>query len=634
MNMKAVLELFNALFTHVITAINERQKLTIYQNVLRKASCAGSPFLKYFFGRSINRVMILLLQLISLFTTLAGANYYLRGISPSAPLLFAVAIQLGVFYYANSYVDMTSKKYSHTFLLALLTSISIIFSYTGLAVVSCPPEYEYARAYKNYEKQADAMKNALLTANSTQQDVEQALISFYGNLNTTLSTADAQIIALNEAISTDQSIIDSNRRGTSIKSYNPYTGESTTTVTMSDAGVAASQDLASKTQKKSNIESARQALDTAIQEVSQDTLNRYVKDELLSTDRSNAARDIVNLIGNYNSLNQILGTNLHIDADYINELSEQYKTSGILSNITLPSYTDYLPDPVDDSSLLYSLIHKLLTQDSSAEAARNTLTHMKTAIDANYAELSAYASLLHIDGNPLDALTEIKAEINQFGDPNVQVIHYLVEAQYRDKVLGCLFLAILVDGLTLLLGILGNKKSLSLLDPATNKELIDNEDELFAIIFVSLVGTKVPKVLENNDLSHFKAACITYVNSIRDLIGQFLSHFRNSPWTGQWGYGLYAEYSELTKISGSVSIISILNQLGYLQFLSKEDFQLLQKNFDGIDISTNSNVAPPERDVHIDNYICILRYRVEMYLHSNIAEISTMFINNTFSKET
>lgn len=626
--MKAIWGLIRLLSERIADRINEREKLNIYQNVLRKASYAGSPFLKYFFGRSINRIMILLLQLISLCTTLVGANYYLRGINPTAPLLFAVTIQLGVFYYANSYVDMEGKKYSHAFLLVLLTCISILFSYTGLAVVCCPPEYEYARTYENYEKKSEAMKTALLAANSTQQDIEQALIGFLGDMNTGLTTADAQIAALTQAITADQSIINASKRGTSTRNYNPHTGVSTTTVTMSDAGIAATQDLTTKTQQKSNIEASRDTLDNAIQNISLDILKKYVKNELPETSKDSISADITSLIGSYNTLNQLLGTNLQIKNDYIARLSEQYETGSIIEDISLPPYTDANTSLSDDISDWKSFVNGIFMQDSSAETATETLNLMKKNVEKNYTELETFAGLLGADTSTLDDLKKSKAEIDKYGDPNVQVIWYLFDAQYRNKVLGAFFLALLVDGLTLLLGFIGNKRRLSLLDPSTNKELIDNEEQLFAIIFLSLVGTNVPPQLKTVSRMDFKASCITYVNEIKDVIRDFLSHFKNSPWTGQWGYGLYAEYSELTKTNGAVSIISILHQLGYLQFLSKADFQLLQKNFNGMDITKTS--ANTGYETELDDYICILRYRVEMYLHNNIAEISTMFIDDAF----
>lgn len=635
MKMKSVWGFREMLSERIADFIDEREKLNIYQNILRKASYAGSPFLKYFFGRSINRVMILLLQLISLCTTLVGANYYLRGINPTAPILFAVTIQLGVYYYANSYVDMEGRKYSHAFLLVLLTSISILFSYTGLAVVCCPPEYEYARTYENYKKKSEAVITALLDANSTQQDIEQDVIRFFGDMNTGLTTADAQIAALTQAIAADQSIIDESKRGTSTRTYDPRTGKSTTTTTVSDDGIAARQDQIVKTQQKGRIESARQTLYNAIQNISVDNLKKYVKDELPDASRNDVAANAASLIGSYNALNQLLETNLSIESDYIDQLCDQYKTGSMIADITLPAYSDESTSPVDDISNWKSFLNRLLMQDSSAETALETLSQMKKDVDKNYTELGEYAGLLGAHNSVLSDLEQAKAEMDRYGDPNVQVIQYLLNDQYRGKVLGSFFLAILVDGLTLLLGILGNKRRLSLLDPSTNKELIDNEEQLFAIIFLSLVGTSVPQQLRTVSRSDFKASCIAYVNEIKDIIRDFLSHFKNSPWTGQWGYGLYAEYSELVRTDGAVPIISILHQLGYLQFLSKSDFQLLQKNFDGLDINAGApnRFSDTGQATELNGYICILRYRVEMYLHNNIAEISTMFIDDAFNDE-
>ena len=79
--------------------------------------------------------------------------------------------------------------------------------------------------------------------------------------------------------------------------------------------------------------------------------------------------------------------------------------------------------------------------------------------------------------------------------------------------------------------------------------------------------------LETGTDKKFKEQCYRYVNDIKKSIQEFLNKFQNSPWTAEFGYGLWAKYGELKNVPGAVQILSVLQQLNYLQYLTPGDLQ-------------------------------------------------------------
>lgn len=622
---------FIKLAKSITESIDDRKKMNVFQSVLRKAAYAGSPFLRYYLGHKINNGLMFMLQTISFFTTLAGANYYLRGINGMAPLLFATTIQLGLFYHASSYTDSEARKLPHLFVLTLFTAISIVFSYTGMAVTSFPPEQEYEIAYNDYHEKANAAKSLILESNSSQESIDSELHQFLAKMENRLQSAQIKISSLDAAIAANDDIIANGTTYEVHNQYDPVTGAIINRITVPVESEAANQAKLTNTQLKTdrtNIEATQSNLDNALKKLSLDKLKEYVMGVLSETEKNETAATIYQLIDCHNTLAPYLDISDNIETDYIDKLSRKYKDSEVISSISISSFEDVIGKEITPSDITednwLDFIYKMIHQESSAASALKKLTKLKAAVNSNYLRLEEQVTITGADKSILTEVQIARQTMNSFGDPNVQVLMYLADAAYQNRVMGIFVLALLVDGLTFLLGIINRKKHLSLLDPSTNKELIDNEEQLFSIIFVSLVGSKLPDKLKNTENKDFKSACIQYVNNIKTIIHNFLNVFKNSPWTGQWGYGLYADYEELQKVDGSVTMISILHQLGYLQFLSYSDFDMLKASFNGAKIESSKVVS--------EKYVCILRYRVEMYLHSNTAEISTMFLNEEFGE--
>lgn len=605
-------------------SFEERRMVSIYRKIIRKASYAGSPFIKYYLSRKATTFVMVCLQIISFFTTFAGAKYYLGNTAPFAPAAFTIAIQFAFFIYATKYSQTERQKKATGFLMVLFCLISATFSYTGLAVNTLPPENEYEKTYKEYISAAESIKEQLLEKNSTEQEINQAAQNLLINADALITEAESQFSSLGAQIESNQNIFANDRSSTT--SSDSF-GNTSTSSGIGAAGITAASNLPSLIQLQEQINAEKSSLETAIGTLTPEQIVKYIHTSDENADlSSDVSTNVTNLIISYNNLAATLGNQDQIPNTYMEDLRQKYILYTELKNIT-NNLSTHASDEKSSALSLDSLVEKFsdwLTADSSAEQALSYLTEKKTIVDENYFKLVSLVDTLNAKDIDLTKLDHARNELNAYGDPNLQVLSYTVDPQYRNKVLGILILAVLVDGLTLILGILGNPRPLPLLDSKTNRE-IDNEDHLFSIIFVSLLGNKVPDTLSiYKGKDAFKKACIEYVDEIKNIIHNFLLKFHNSPWTSQWGYGLYAEYKDLKDIKDVVPIISILQQLGYLQLLSPHDFKLLKQNYHGFSTSDNKN--HDNTVCNLDDYICVLRYRVELYLRNSTAEIAMNFI--------
>lgn len=629
-----ILSKIATVINEVKQSFDEHRMVSIYSKIIRKASYAGSPFIKYYLGRKTVTFVMFCLQFISFFTTFAGAKYYLGNVVPFAPAAFTIAIQVAFFLFATRYSQTERRKRVTGFLMLLFCLISATFSYTGLAVSTLPPENEYEKTYNEYVSAAETVKDQLLEKNSTEEEINQEAQNLLINADSLISTADSQVSSLEAQISSNQAIFDADITSTT---RTDYFGNTTSSIGSGAAGTAAAENIPELTGLKDQITNERNSLSDARGKLTPEEIIDYIhssdENAALSSDiRAN----VTNLIISYNSLNKTLSTlksssdTYHepdqISDTYVEDLRYKYEIYTELKNVTDELLTPE-SDEENDMLSLGSFVEKFvdwLIADSSAEQALSYLNEKKDIVEENYLKLTSLADTLNAKDISLTKLNASRTALNTYGDPNLQAVLYIFNPQYRSKVLGVLILAALVDGLTLILGVLGNSRPLPLLDSKTNRE-IDNEDHLFSIIFVSLLGKEIPDTLSTyNGKASFKKACIEYVNEIKSTIHNFLLKFQNSPWTSQWGYGLYAKYSDLKDTEDIVPIVSILQQLGYLQLLSPQDFELLKQNYHGISETFSASSANTVCD--LDDYICVLRYRVELYLRNSTAEIAMNFI--------
>lgn len=343
--------ILNHISSKIDNFINEREskkKQKIFQKAILEAAYANTPFLKYHLGQNLISIIMILLQFISIFTTYAGANYYLRGVNPLAPVLFAIAIQAGLLYLANSYANTTRKKGYHFLLLLLFTFISIVFSYTGLAIVSIPPENEYEKVYQEYSTALNIVKNDLSTKALTDEEVQKEMNNFLAQIKNIATdatnkreTIKIQITELKESkikphwISSNDMVtygLTSEERSrnseieNTITRYNSFSTELEKLIQALNSISITPEDLTSYVTNNTSMPNDE------IEDITQITSS-------ILTNYNNT----INILNNYDKdLNNPQGNNLSyevpyasIESDYFNKLIEQYKNTDSYNSLAL-----------------------------------------------------------------------------------------------------------------------------------------------------------------------------------------------------------------------------------------------------------------------------------------------------------
>lgn len=586
----------------------KRKIIYLYKSIIRKVTYSGSPYFRYLSGDKIILFVMICLQFISFCTTLNGAKYYFGDLFPSAPLVFTVGIQIAFLWFGHIYAKIKHRKKSNGFFLILFALISMSFSYTGLVMTSFPPEEEYTTTFKEYVSKADSVRNLIVKEESDIESIEQDALLFIPEVNSLIKSATVEIHSLEEGINEWQAIYDSDN--TVDRQYDENGNLISIYQTKGDAATEVSSQIGEQTRRISELKQLKKNLKQNAAKVTAEEVRRYVTASEEDNTFIELETDISQIITSFNNLAKRLENVESLDKNYIFDLREKYLYFDDIRNVNEKLYKEDTYDKNDISTFW----ERIFNNDSSATKAVEKLNSLRDIVNENYLELSSIVTNLELDSSMLNGLSQTKAELDNYGDPNFQAVVYLLDDDYRNKILGIALMALLVDGLTFLLGFLGNNTSFSVLYSNSNRE-IESEDQLFSIIFLSLVSEQVPKNLNQGTVEAFEMEFYQYIESIRKLIRDFINKFEIYPYLTQFGYCLRVNKSEIEKEKDMIPIISILLQLQYMTYVNQEELEILEKYYRNEDLD-NYKISVANGS----NGYYFLRYRMEAYLRYSLAE--------------
>ena len=124
----------------------------------------------------------LLLQILSFLTTYQGSVYYFKGIFVLAPLLFAVAVQMVVYFQENALRN--KRNIAKILALVLAMSCSSYFSYIGIYNNVNSPLTYYQETYNAYKNELESKYKNLM--NEADKKAQQELNIAVNDLTTTV----------------------------------------------------------------------------------------------------------------------------------------------------------------------------------------------------------------------------------------------------------------------------------------------------------------------------------------------------------------------------------------------------------------------------------------------------------------
>ena len=465
----------------------------------------------------------LLLQAISFVTTLQGATVFLGGIFVLAPLFFALAVQATAWFLAGSLrVRITPLR---CVALGMALCCSTYYSYVGIYNTVNPPAMYLSAEYAQVRSELDSTYAARRTqAFRTAQDQINTMVSELAGQYSLLEQESARLAACAKELEEVSAEYSGGLRAPSRSSYANY----------EDYVAAYNAYLASVTENSSAEQaSARQAILTRYGFDSESALAEATAQNASDLSAFEAAAAELGGEG------ETVAAQLESSRAFLLDALTAAETEGSLSS--------------DARSALGRLVQLAAAQTGSAHSTDDLLRPVDAALTgsgeglmASFDELAAQleggrvtranaqAMKTLLTSEILNAVLRVNEvadeEVLRADDPALQItdLHLkpllaLTVPTQRGMALFCLFLAALMDGLTLVFSIACRRKPTLLKARSPRRLLAENGDALAAQV----------------------CACLPAGRDPMDELELFLSRFSASPDTLAEGYSLAAPRADL-----------------------------------------------------------------------------------------
>jgi len=606
-------------------------------------------------GYLITTIIFLLQFGISFPTTLAGANLIFSSVSKYAPIVFTFIVQGLIVIFSNKAFEKNKRSKLMKGGLWISVVVSVFFSYTGIVVGQESPFYQYRKSYEVYEKTFNELKQSLLNEvdkEKQKNDLESLLSNlnlYYENIK---STRDNLKQSMNEN--------DLSNRNYVYTYIDPETGER-------HQGFNTELFNAIQGLKKEELQTEMRisTLDRYIEEFEKlfdnlgeeetnygEKINTYFnsltnKDEQDNEEQGNNEQDN----GENDNSGEITTSLLNNLISYSNTFKETYKLDDltaiessivdkIIENLLLNSNISKINIKTDDDLFGYSSknednkkpflkIYEALKDKKGFENNMMNLANLRA--DMRYNVATSYEKISTIienneilnkkykeqskkletyKDNVLEQPSIFSYSLDTFNQKNSDKRNYLI----------MFIIALLIDVGSALLGLVNQRRKDSFIYIKTSKDYFNEYDDIFEIIFMSLMRNFEVKVKQGQftsiNLTDYQNNCMTYAVNTAQIIRDFLNEFELSEATYKLGFNLRCQLDKdhLKKYN---PLISILLKTNLLKIVSYQQYENLMKKY----FPEINDVELQKSKPTITNKNCfylLLRNRGENYLRENI----------------
>ncbi|MEG0319323.1 MAG: hypothetical protein RR448_07335 [Niameybacter sp.] len=577
-----------------------KKEQQFYQNMLRGNDYRGTDVI---FNQSTLGWLIVLvtvfLQIISLATTYEGSKVYFGGVNLpfalSAPLLFALAIQLVVFCMSH-----TIRKHFKIWLILILcmaTLCSTYFSYIGIYNhINSPVDYLQERYKQIYGSMTEEYQ---LIRDKSENGMKSYVFDIFSEVDKTYSALTKQV-AEDEALSKklDGIKVESgkinaqtnalrkpniNNYGDNLEQYyadmakyNAAVGTMITDTTKQDATLKSElyeqevQAILGGQTKDAFVESSIETKTTQ-EQISKLVASMY---KLIGMEAGEATiEEQIAAIQDY-VLEFILTGNG--DRDIFSTVLTNFYTQvvSLKGQNTLMNFKQDLNHYLilaDKEESIMKPLEAVMTEGVAEEDAMQLYTAMQTEIK-NAAYILNQTKDLE---NPIDLTSSSYVMHNLYVLP----IKNLVEAGGQKAMAWfCLAFAVLIDGLTLLFALMQGREKTPLFAKC-NKDIVGKSKEAIEELLIATLMAGDTKSKEGERLQNMLVQ-----------LEQFVGKFELIPEGLESGYSMWCDLSKLEKYNGFVAILcqfnlaSILTQEEMykhkgLENLTEEQYVLIKTKF-------------------------------------------------------
>lgn len=465
----------------------------------------------------------LLLQAISFVTTLQGATVFLGGIFVLAPLFFALAVQATAWFLAGSLrVRITPLR---CVALGMALCCSTYYSYVGIYNTVNPPAMYLSAEYAQVRSELDSTYAARRTqAFRTAQDQINAMVSDLAGQYSLLEQESARLAACAKELEEVSAEYSGGLRAPSRSSYANY----------EDYVAAYNAYLASVTENSSAEQaSARQAIltrygfdsESALAEATAQNASDLSAFEAAAAELGGEGETVAAQLESSRAflLDALTAAEAEgsLSSDARSALGRLVQLAAAQTGSTLS--TDDLLRPVDAALTgsgegLMASFDELAAQLEGGRVTRANAQEMKTLLTSEILN-----AVLRVNEVADEEVLQADDPALQITDLHLKPLLALTVPTQRGMALFCLFLAALMDGLTLVFSIACRRKPTLLKARSPRRLLAENGDALAAQV----------------------CACLPAGRDPMDELELFLSRFSASPDTLAEGYSLAAPRADL-----------------------------------------------------------------------------------------
>lgn len=578
-------------------------------------------------------VAIFLLQFgISFATTLAGANLIFGSVSVYAPFVFTLVVQGLIVFLSSKGFEKNKRSRKMKSGLWMAVIISVFFSYTGIVIGQDSPISRYRNSYEAYEMifkdvknelvsniGEDALKNQLNSLETNLNLYKQSIETLKENYEKTLSTGKVptnfMVPTWNPVTQKMENKFDENL----YKQSQVIAADRTTlqnSISVLESYIAEFQKL-----KTSNVQNFIKKIRENYEKNGNETTTEQEDDQ----ENVNALSLLNNLVeysiafkNTYNI--ESLPT---LTEDSVNNIFNDIKAGVDIKKIQIPNSSEIFKnqDDSNDSNIkgekgflnfttnLWSLG---VDQEMSGLASSRTL--MRDNVSNSFKKISIYKDKI-TNPEKFEELESRKDDV--LSQPNLfsyAIDTFTQEGNDKKDLIIMLFIAVIIDFGSAFLGYIKQKKNDSFIYVKTSKDYYDEYDDVFEIIFMSLMRDFEVQVKEGKFTSinaeDFKNNCMEYIAQTSKHIKDFLNLFEISEATYTIGFNLKCDVNN-PKLSEYKVLISILLKTNLMKIVTSQQYDILRNNsFMG---ATDSNYKNKNTE-----YYYLLRNKGENYLRENI----------------
>lgn len=535
------------------------------------------------------------LQIISLATTYSGSKVYFGGIKLplglSAPFLFALSVQLIVFFLSNSL--KRNLKAGTVMILLTAAMCSTYFSYIGIYNhINSPIIYLEERYNQIYGSMTDKYRTVV---DNSKNKLKESIFDIIGKLQQENTKLVKEIDSYNKLaeqvskVSINTNVVTANTAGVSKPNINNYANNldkyyedmaKYSSAIGNIVGQAASQNSsiqASLYENKVKTILGGKTLAEFNKELADMTSKKQLMDNIVETMyNSISAGNTVEFDKRTNEIQQYC-------VNYINsKTGDREKFNTILTNM----FTLYSDITSTDTPKGFNDVLNLFY--TTTEVSENFMKALKDIENNVYMEDYGKAPQGDISLNLSDSMllfSKLQSEIkngayllNSFTDKgnaiDLNSEEFALENMYvlplknllsKNDSLGIAWFsfafAALIDGLTLLFALI-SKSSRHLLSAKKNSQIAGNSEELMEEL---LLSSLILHRAENKDKEN--------IQNILEHLANFLTLFKITPFGMEEGFSLYCP---LDKLSEYQIFLSVICQFNLAKIISHEDFELLR----------------------------------------------------------